>query len=272
VGVRRRVPRPSGFQPDGQHFLASSRLVAELVEQAGVDGHDLVVEIGAGSGILTHALAARARQVIAVELDPVFVEHLRWEFASRRNVEVVSANALHVQLPSEPFRVFGNLPFSFGTRILRRLLDDVGSPLRRLDALVQFEAARKRASVAPGTLVSMGWLPWWEFSLVRRVPRSAFRPVPGADAGMLAVRRQGRPPLPPPLRPSFVRVLDRGFAASERPVRRTFPEVGGRNWSAFARDRGVDPEARPSDLDVFDWVALFELLRHGRRGRTRRGD
>jgi 23S rRNA (adenine-N6)-dimethyltransferase len=267
VGAPGRAPRASGHRPDGQHFLRSAVLASELVEQADVRPEDLVVEIGAGAGALTRPLAERARRVIAVERDPALAAHLRSRSGWGSNVHVEQANALRVHLPREPFRVFGNLPFSFGTQILRRLLDDVRSPLTRVDALVQFEMARKRTTIAPSTLVSLGWLPWWEFALVRRVPRSAFQPAPTVDAGMLVVNRREAALLPATVRPRFLGVLSRGFAASQRPLRSTFRELEPATWAGFAHERGIAPNARPADLDVFDWAALLELMPAGEGGR-----
>jgi 23S rRNA (adenine-N6)-dimethyltransferase len=268
VGAQRRAPRPSGSRADGQHLLRSAVLASELVQQADIGRSDLVVEIGAGSGALTRPLARHARRVIAVERDPIFVDHLRPAFASRSNVQIICANALHVPLPQEPFRVFGNLPFSFGTRILRRLLDDASSPLVRVDALVQLEMARKRAAIAPSTLVSLGWLPWWEFTIVRRVPRSAFRPVPSVDAAMLTIRRREPALLAPSGRAAFVRLLARAFASPDRPVNRLL-QADRQRWSRLAEERGLIRDARPAELDVFDWIAVFELVGTRREGRAR---
>jgi 16S rRNA A1518/A1519 N6-dimethyltransferase RsmA/KsgA/DIM1 with predicted DNA glycosylase/AP lyase activity len=72
----------------GQHFLAGGRLAAELVEQAGVGSGDLVVEIGAGTGVLTEALARRAGRVVAVECDPRLAERARVRLAGFGNVWV----------------------------------------------------------------------------------------------------------------------------------------------------------------------------------------
>jgi 23S rRNA (adenine-N6)-dimethyltransferase len=65
----------------GQHFLAGAWLAAELAEQAGVGAGDLVVEIGAGTGVLTEALARRAGQVVAIEYDPRLAERARARLA-----------------------------------------------------------------------------------------------------------------------------------------------------------------------------------------------
>jgi 23S rRNA (adenine-N6)-dimethyltransferase len=265
VGADPRAPR-NGSRSDGQHFLRSAVLADELVRQADIRWDDVVMEVGAGTGALTRPLAERARRVIAVERDPSLVRHLRSRSDLGETVEIVESNALHVELPEEPFRVFGNLPFSFGTRILRRLLDDVGSPLVRVDALVQLEMARKRAAISPSTLVSLGWLPWWEFAVVRRVPRSAFRPIPGVDAAMLVITRRTPELLARELRPAFVRLLARSFRSSDRPIRRTLFRRNDAAWRRLAAQRGLTIDARPSELDVFDWVDLFRASVGTRRG------
>jgi 23S rRNA (adenine-N6)-dimethyltransferase len=266
VAAHPRAPRPNGSRSDGQHFLRSEVLADELVRQVDIRSTDVVVEIGAGTGVLTRPLARRARRVIAVERDPVLAQHLRSRRDLRPAVRIVEANALHVDLPDEPFRVFGNLPFSFGTRILRRLLDDVGGPLVRVDALVQLEMARKRSAVSPSTLVSLGWWPWWDFTLVRRIPRSAFRPVPGVDAAMLTITRRTPELLAAPQRRAFVRLVARAFRSSDRPIRGTLFAPSDRTWDALAERRGLARDASPPELDVFDWVAVFRSTVERRRG------
>ena len=261
MAAQRRAPRPSGRQLDGQHFLRSSRLATELVEQAGISARDLVVEIGAGSGRLTMPLAERSGRLIAVERDPVWADRLRSSFSNDAHVAIVRANALNVPLPRDPYRVFGNLPFTFGSRILARFLDDVGSPLQRMDALLQYEMARKRAQIHPNTLVSLGWQPWWEFRLVRRVPRTAFEPLPSVDAGMLSVTRRGPHLLPMSARHRYVRLIAKGFSASAKPLRLTLrSSTTPRHWAGFVRERGIAPDVVPTELDVYDWVALFDLV------------
>jgi 23S rRNA (adenine-N6)-dimethyltransferase len=261
VAAQRRAPRPSGRRPDGQHFLRSPRLATELVELADISARDLVVEIGAGSGRLTRPLAERAGHLIAVERDPVWADRLRSSFSKDAHVGIVRANALHVTLPRDPYRVVGNLPFAFGSRILARFLDDVRSPLQRLDALLQYEMARKRAQIHPNTLVNLGWQPWWELRLVRHVPRTAFDPLPGVDAGMLSVIRRNPYLLPVSVRPRYVRLIAKGFSVSTKPLRHTLRNsVSPRHWARFARERGIAADVVPAELDVFDWVALFERV------------
>ena len=89
---------------------------------------DLVVELGAGGGMLTRQLARVAGRVVAVEYDPYWFLRLREIFSDDGNVLVVHADALRVAFPREPFTVVANVPFCATTSILHRLLDDPMAP------------------------------------------------------------------------------------------------------------------------------------------------
>jgi 23S rRNA (adenine-N6)-dimethyltransferase len=261
VRARSRSAR-TGVRPNGRHLLRSSTLAAELVDSVGVGPNDHVVEIGAGTGRLTKALAERAARVTAIEVDPDDARRLRATFEATPHVDVVEADVLRATLPASPYRAFGNLPFALATSILRRLLDDPAAPLGAADALIQFESARKRAQVWPSTAMSISWLPWWELSLVRRVSRAAFEPPPRVDAGLLSVRRRPQPLLSLGERESFARLVGRAFGRGSWPVRRSLrADIAPMTWKRLARDRGVPVDALPSDLNVFDWVALYRTAR-----------
>ena len=110
----------------GQNFLVDDAMAARLVELAGVEAGETVIEIGAGLGTLTRALAARAARVIAIEIDAGLVRALRAERLLPDNVELLHADALALDLAalvSGPARLVGNLPYSVASPLLRRLLD-----------------------------------------------------------------------------------------------------------------------------------------------------
>lgn len=178
---------------------------------------ELVVEIGAGLGALTVALARRGIEVVAVELDPVWAEQARERLRrfGLSGVRVLEADFLSLPLPTRPFRVIGSLPFGRTTDVLRYLLDEPRIALQRADLIVQWEVARKRAAIPPATLLSTLWAPWWEFRLGRRIPAHEFRPVPQVDAGVLVVVRRDRPLLPPALARSYA-----GFVRAHWPLQR----------------------------------------------------
>lgn len=241
MAVRARQPS----RPRAQHFLRSSAFAAELVRAAGVRPGELVLDLGAGRGILTAALARAGARVVAVELDHELARGLRRRFAA-----VVEADALRVELPREPFRIVANLPFAAGTQILRRLFDPA-VPLASADVIVEWGLAAKRTTVWPSTQLGVEWAAWHELTLVRRVPACCFAPPPSVDAAVLrAVRR--RPPLVDPARAAdYHRFLVRGFRDGLRAI--STPKQLRR----AALELGFDRHASPRDLDPHQWAALY---------------
>ncbi|HLB18531.1 MAG TPA: rRNA adenine N(6)-methyltransferase family protein, partial [Gaiellaceae bacterium] len=184
--------RPRRRRGHGQHFLRSSKLAAELVRVAGIRPGDLVLDLGAGTGMLTAALLDRGASVVAIEIDAELATGLRKRFP---RVRVVEDDLLRAAFPSERFKVVANLPFGSATAILRRLLDPQVL-LESADVIVDWHLASKRASVWPGTQLSACWGAWFDLSVVRRLPRFVFAPSPSVDAGLLRAVRRGDPLVP----------------------------------------------------------------------------
>src|SRR6266568_1695586 len=163
--VRRRVL--------SQNFLVDRRAIDALVDGSRAGDGDLVVDIGAGNGLITEALARRGARVLAIERDPALAARLRARFGAWPAVTVAEADVLTAPLPAEPFRVVANIPFGITTKILRRLLDS--DALARADLIVQAEVARKRGTRGRGTLLNACWEPWFEFGTGARRLRHARR-------------------------------------------------------------------------------------------------
>ncbi len=113
-----------------QHFLRSPRLALILIGHSNLKKRDLVVEIGAGSGVITSALAHRVRQVIAVESDHSTAIKLRANLQKRNidNVVVVEGDFLQMELPQESYKVFANPPFHLSSVIVHKLIEDENPP------------------------------------------------------------------------------------------------------------------------------------------------
>jgi len=220
----------------GQHFLGSGRLAAQLAADAEVGNDERVVELGAGRGVLTDALAARAAQVLAVELDPQLVLGLARRFAAVRNVVVLRADARDVPLPLNPYRLVANLPFGVTSAVLRRLLDLPACGLERADLVVQWQVARERVRVGdrpPTDLVGARWGPWWEFRRGRRLPAGSFRPRPSVDAAVLIVERRDPPLLPVASSRRYATFVGRAFRS-----RSDARDFSVDEWVARFRDGG----------------------------------
>ena len=145
----------------GQHFLAGGWLAAELVEQAGVGPDDLVVEIGAGTGVLTEALAQRAGRWW-----PWNATH-GWPSGPGRGWPTTATcggdgrraghAAAAAAVPGG-----GQPAVRVTAAMLRRLLGDPRSRLERADLIVQEQAARRYAARRPGAAETIAWGAWYE--------------------------------------------------------------------------------------------------------------
>jgi 23S rRNA (adenine-N6)-dimethyltransferase len=196
------------------------------VADAGVSAGDLVVDVGAGSGMLTSALLALGARVIAIEPDRRSAARLRRACPA---AQVVEADALLTPWPCEAFSVVANLPFGRAAEICRSLLSDPRTPLRSADVIVEWDFAAKRARLWPSTAQTVLWSAWYELTVVRRIEARSFAPIPSVAAAVLRATRRRRP---------LVRVED-----AER-------------YESFVR-RGFRDGNRARERDPHAWALLF---------------
>ena len=291
AGTPKRAVRQRVY---GQNFLIDRRAIEGLVAGSGVGEGDLVLDVGAGNGLITEAVARRRARVVAIERDPALARRLRARFGPGQGVEagpgpevnaepgpevntepgpgmkagrspgvtVVEGDALTTPLPREPFQVVANIPFGITTKILRRLLGDPSGMLRRADVIVQAEVARKRGTPGRGTLLNACWEPWFEFGVGQRIPRAAFRPQPRVDAAVLIARRRRDPLLDPAVQREYTDFVTRAFTDSHPTVASALSQAIGRTrFAALAAELGFGAGALPGQLDVGQWAGLFQATR-----------
>lgn len=107
-----------------QNFLRSPKLALFLIGHSNIKKRDLVIDIGAGSGVITSALARRCKKVIAVEKDATTAKRLRENLARQNitNVEIFEGDFREMKLPDEPYKIFANPPFSLSAEVFYKLL------------------------------------------------------------------------------------------------------------------------------------------------------
>lgn len=224
-----------------QHFLKSISFVAELVGHSNIRKNDTVLDIGAGSGVISAVLARRARRVLAYEVEPTAVTKLRSNMKRHGNVEVIDADFLSADLPSGPYKVFANIPFSLSSAIVRKLcLGD--RPPKAVYLIVQKQFAQKM--IVDGEhfhgALGMAIAPWWTTRIRRPLKRTDFTPPPAVDTVLLEIKRREEPLLSRDDMHDYVEIVEKCFA-DPRYFTRTRHPAG----------------LRPSQMTVNQWLVVF---------------
>lgn len=111
-----------------QHFLKNPRVALMLIGHSNIKKRDLVLDIGAGSGVITSALAKRCKEVIAIEPDEIACQKLLKNTKNLENVKIIKADFLDMALPDEPYKIFANPPFHLSSKIIHKLLESENPP------------------------------------------------------------------------------------------------------------------------------------------------
>ena len=254
----------------GQRFLVDRSVLAAIVDAAELSASDDVLEVGPGPGVLTAALAAKVRSVTAVEVDPRMVGLLEDTLAEHKNVRVVQADALKVDLlgmaERRLTRIVANLPYQITTPLLERFLADPRRP-PLVVVLVQQEVARRMAAT-PRDARERGYLSVFvqsfaEARLVRRVPARAFRPPPRVDSAVVALRTRPLPAFAPLAQEPFLRLVSDAFRHRRKQLRSALGHEAGldrERATEALRAAGIAPERRPETLALDEWVALARAV------------
>jgi 16S rRNA (adenine1518-N6/adenine1519-N6)-dimethyltransferase len=255
-----------GLRPSralGQNFVADPNTVRRIARLAGLGAGDRVLEIGAGLGSLTLALAETGALVVAVETDRHLVPVLR-SVVEPAGVEVVEGDALTLDLPAllaahggGAWSLVANLPYNVATPLVMRTLTEVPT-VTRLLVMVQREVGERMAAVVGDDgygAVSVRVAYFAQAEVVGRVPASVFIPRPRVESVLVRFVRREAPAVDPDV-VSYQRldtVVRAGFAHRRKMLRRAL--AGVVEPDAFAR-AGVRPEARAEELDVAAWGRL----------------
>jgi 16S rRNA (adenine1518-N6/adenine1519-N6)-dimethyltransferase len=260
-----RLLETHGLTPSralGQNFVADPNTVRRIVRLADLTAGDHVVEIGAGLGSLTVALAEAGAVVTAVEVDRHLVPALR-EVVAGLDVEIVEADALHLDWNvvlggHRPWTLVANLPYNVATPLVLDLLDEVPA-IEEMLVMVQREVGERLAAAA-GTsaygIPSVKVAYWARAELVGRVPPTVFVPQPRVESVLVRISRRSEPAVSAD--PTVLFALVRAaFGQRRKMLRRSLAgQVGA---GAFER-AGVDSDRRPEQLGIDDWGRLADAV------------
>ncbi len=266
--IERHGLRPSAAL--GQHFVVDPNTVRRIARLAGVGAGDRVVEIGAGLGSLTLALAETGATVVAVELDRYIVPVLA-SVVEPAGVRVVEGDAraldwAEVLGPDGGWVLVANLPYNVATPLIMDLLE--GAPvIERMLVMVQREVGERLAAGAGDDAygaVSVKLAYRARAKVVGRVPATVFLPRPNVESVLVEIVRRAAPAVTADPRQLFA-LVQAGFAHRRKMLRRSL--AGLVDEKAFAA-AGVRPEARAEELDITTWGRLAQCASDHATGLT----
>jgi len=252
----------------GQNFVADAGTVRRVAALAAVGPGDHVVEIGAGLGSLTLALAETGARVTAVEVDRHLTPVLRDVAAASEGVSIVEADAMSLDWAAitdgEPCVLVANLPYNVATPLVCDVLDDVAE-VERMVVMVQREVA-ERFAAGPGSraygAVSVKIAYWASATITGDVAREVFVPRPNVESSLVRIIRRP-PPCPDVDRSVLFALVRSAFGQRRKMLRRSLSGIVHDADLALA---GIPGSDRPEQVDVDAWCRLASIVTSRRAG------
>jgi 16S rRNA (adenine1518-N6/adenine1519-N6)-dimethyltransferase len=250
----------------GQNFLIDPQVRDVIADAAGINDSDNVLEVGAGAGTLTVALAPRCRRLIAVELDLRLIPVLREVLAGHQNVEVVKSDILRFNVaaafPAGGEVVAGNIPYNLTGALIRKLLDHPPRP-RRLSLVVQKEVAERWTAPTGASLATVAVQVFAEAGMVMTIPASAFLPAPKVDSALVTLDVRERPAVEVDDMDAFFRFVEAVFQFRRKQLGGTLArmsQTSGAQATSGLNELGIDAARRPQTLTLSEWEAVYRAF------------
>ncbi len=260
----------------GQNFLVNPEALNIILEAGAVRDCDTVIEIGAGLGYLTDALARHAKRVIAVEVDELLHNALAAQFSVDSLVQLLNVDILKLELnsllsentaPEDPttFKVIANLPYSITTPILWKLLT-YRRQLHSCVLMMQKEVA-ERIVAGPGGkdygALTIGVAYHAEPTLIATLSPENFYPSPKVDSALLKLTMRESPKVSVEDETLFFKIVRTAFRMRRKMLKNAL--VRGRfasaeRLAAAFEETGIAPERRAETLDITEYAALTNFL------------
>ena len=271
----RQVLRQFGFKPKkrlGQHFLVDEAVLEHILSAAKLDPGDIVVEVGAGLGILTDVLAKQGARVIAVELDYKLVALLKKRLAAFPEVKIVHADILKItpqrllqnNLSASElvrgYKVIANLPYYITSPVLRHFLEAQPRPSEMV-VMVQKEVGEAIAA-APGkmSLISVKTQFYSKPAIISYVPAASFYPPPKVKSVILHLDVYSQPPIEVSDVAGFFNIVMHGFSSPRKQLRNSLAHslhIPTSLVTSLLKQAGIDAKRRAETLSLEEWRELW---------------
>lgn len=253
----------------GQNFLRDENIVNKIA-QAAVQPGENALEIGPGLGVLTQALARRAKKVVAVEIDKGMVQVLSQTLDGLENTQVLWQDFLKADLQeiarehfgSEPFAVVGNLPYYITSKCLLAVLE-AQAPVLRFTAMVQKEVA-ERLMAGPGDAnygaITASVAYYGRAQQLFQVSRSCFLPAPDVDSAVIGIEPRAQFDVP---REDYTRIVRGLFAQRRKTLQNNMKnslQMKNEQIQLALEEAQIPANSRAENLSPEDFAKLAKII------------
>ncbi len=253
----------------GQNFLRDENIVNKIA-QAAVQPGENALEIGPGLGVLTQALARRAKKVVAVEIDKGMVQVLSQTLDGLENTQVLWQDFLKADLQeiawehfgSEPFAVVGNLPYYITSKCLLAVLE-AQAPVLRFTAMVQKEVA-ERLMAGPGDAnygaITASVAYYGRVRQMFQVSRSCFLPAPDVDSAVIGIEPRAQFDVP---REDYTRIVRGLFAQRRKTLQNNMKnslQMKNEQIQLALEEAQIPANSRAENLSPEDFAKLAKII------------
>jgi len=254
----------------GQNFLIDDNILGVILERLQAEPADVVIEVGAGLGVLTRALAEAAVHVHAFEIDRSLEAPLRATLGGVGPDRVTLHLCDVLRAPLEaldplPTLCASNLPYSAAAPFLAESLTRLPS-VRRYCVMMQREVAERLAS-PPGSRAYGGLSVWVQLHArvleVRPLSRTIFCPQPNVDSSLVTLERRVRDDRVARDPQSVRWVIDGAFSQRRKRLANALSSSAGMSKTLVEEvlvEVGVDPGSRAEALAPEAFVRLADGL------------
>ena len=238
----------------GQYFLNSASALSAILETAGIQTDDIILEIGPGKGALTEKLLGLAGKVIAVEKDKGLVRYLKSRFAAeltKKRLILVEKDILELNINQPKYKIVANIPYYITGAILRHFLTAEHQPEQMVLLLQKEVAERIVARDGKESILSISVKAFGKPKYIKKVPAGAFNPSPRVDSAILAVHDISRKNFKGADEKKFFSIVKKGFAHKRKILK---SNLGAEN--KIMTSCNIDLKARAEDLTLVHWLCL----------------
>lgn len=248
----------------GQHFLHDTGIIQKIIDAIDPKTTDFCVEIGPGLGALTLPLLQKTGRLTAIELDRDVIPRLEANAASVGVLSIIQGDVLRVDFHglgqgAQKIRLVGNLPYNISSPILFHCFEYMEA-IEDMHFMLQKEVVDRMAAPVGDTdysRLSVMVQFYCEVEKCFDVPRGAFNPPPKVVSGIVRLIPRPKAMYADVDPQAFEALVQQAFSQRRKTIRNN---LKGRISDAQFMALGIDPEARPQNLSVDDYI---RLVKHG---------